>query len=401
MLPYFRFGWLSVLLMLAQPAFSQAGNATVLAQAAKLEANKQYESAFEILDNADPKNQQPEVFLQKEKLLLDYYLMTLGFRGFALKDLTPAETVTEMRGKEGDYIMHLVDIPQQIKQLKKRFPQDYRLSKGLGDYYYQMVMCHCGQGNKTDAELLNLVIENYEQAHAHQLGDFMSHYAVGYAHLAQGRAQRSISPLEKSIALNPQYPTSSYNLAYALIQLQKPVEATSYAQTAFQLYTEPDLKADAARMLGQLYSQQQQPAEAQKMFQQSLELQPQNYASLRSMLELAVTSRASDATTWAARLYRLNPADDQMFSDIMDIYQAQNQWAEAEAFFSSQVPTAPKTPEAQGLLHFYVAILNMQLKRPKVARPHFLTAQTQLRKVSKPDNPLFQIIDRGLAETKP
>ncbi|SFQ66891.1 tetratricopeptide repeat protein [Hymenobacter arizonensis] len=390
-----------MLLVLAQPASSQPGSTAALAQAAKLEGSKKYESAYQILDKADPKDQQPEVFLQKEKLLLDYYLLTLGFRGFALKDLAPGETVEQLRGKEGNYNMHLVDIPQRIGQLKKRFPQDYRLHKGLADYYYQMVMCHCGQGDKTDAELLNLVVKNYEQAHAHQLGDFMSHYAVGYAHLVQNQAQLSVAPLEKSIALNPQYPTSHYNLAYALLQLQKPAEATPHAQTAFQLYTEPDLKADAARMLGQLYSQQQQPAEARKMVQQSLELQPQNYASLRSMLELAVADRSSEATAWATRLYQLNPADDQMFSDIMDIYQAQNQWAEAESFFSGQVAKAPNTPEAQGLLHFYVAILNMQLKRPKVARPHFLAAQTHLKKVSKPDNPLFQTIKRGLAETKP
>ncbi|HEX8504505.1 MAG TPA: hypothetical protein VF630_03985 [Hymenobacter sp.] len=84
-----------------------------------------------------------------------------------------------------------------------------------------------------------------------------------------------------------------------------------------------------------------------------------------------------------------------------DVYQAQNQWSEAEAFFSSQLPKAPAEPTAQGLLHLYVAILNMQLKRPNVARPHFLTAQAQPKKVVKPDTPLFQMIARGLAESKP
>ncbi|MDO7850614.1 hypothetical protein [Hymenobacter convexus] len=402
MLFFIRFAWFVALVLLAQPALSQAVTpAAALAQAAKLEAEKKYESAYQILDKADPKNQQPEVVLQKEKLLLRYYLIAINFQAFGLKDLAPGETVERLRGKEGQYSTHLLDIPKTLTQLQKRFPQDYRLSQGLGDYYYRAVLCHCGEQDKTEAQLLDLVIAHYSQAHAHQLGDFMTYYAVGYAHLAQGRAQPSVAPFEKSIALNAQYPDSPYNLAYALMLLKEPARAIPYAQTSLRLYTDPEMKADAARLLGTLYQRTQRPAEAKKALLQSLDLQPQHYATLRNLLELAVSTHAPDAPTWAARLYQLNPADDQMFSDIMDIYQAQNQWAEAEAFFSSQLPTAPAKPSAQGLLHFYVAILNMQLRRPQLARPHFLAAQRELKKVAKPDNPMFQLIDKGLAESKP
>jgi tetratricopeptide (TPR) repeat protein len=396
------YGLLTGLSLLARVSLGQTAEPAALAQAAKLEAAKQYEAAYQVLDKADPKDQQPAVFLQKEKILLDYYLITLSFQGFGLKNLGPKETVQQLRGQtEGQYSMHLVDIPKQLAQLQKRFPQDYRLRKGLGDYYYRAMLCHCGERDKSDEQLLKLVLDNYNQAHAHQVGDFMSYYAVGYAHLVQGESEPSLAPFEKSIALNPDYPTSHYNLAYALMQLKKPAEATVQAQTALRLYTDPPLKADAAHMLGVLYRQQQKPEEARQAWLQSLEIQPQKYASFRSLLELAVSTHAPDATTWATRLYQLNPADDEMFVDIMDIYQAQNQWAEAEAFFSSQVPKAPAEPAAQGLLHFYLAILNMQLKRPQVARPHFLAAQTELRKVMKPSNQTFQAIDKGLAETKP
>ena len=398
---YLRFSsLLAPMLLLAHLGICQSVGPEVLTQSLKLEASKKYEAAYEVLDKSDPKDQRPDLFLQKEKLLLDYYLISLNFQGFGLKDLAPGETVEKLRGKEGKYSMHLLDIPQKLAQLSKQFPQDYRLRKGLGDYYYRALLCHCGEQDKTEEKLLNLVIENYGQAHAHQLGDFMSYYAVGYAYLVQKQAQASVALFEKSIALNPQYPDAPYNLAYALWQLKKPVEATPYAQASFRLYTDPAMKADAARMLGELYQQQQQPAEARKAWLQSLELQPKSYATLRNLLEISVTSHALEAASWAARLYQLNPADDQMFIDITDIYQAQNQWVDAEAFFSSQLPKVPAEPTAQGLLHMYVAILNMQLKRPKLARPHFLVAQTQLEKVVKLDNPMFQMINRGLAESK-
>ncbi|TGE26699.1 tetratricopeptide repeat protein [Hymenobacter metallicola] len=375
--------------------------ADLLPKAEQLVQKQQYETAYDLLEKADPKNQQPQVLLAKEKLVLDNYLVSMGHQMFGLRNLKPGETVGQLRGKEGDYSMHPLDLPLELNRLQRKYPTNYALAKGLGDYYYAVQQCGCGEQDKTAAQLLDLVLRYYGAAHAHGLGDFMSHYAVGYANLMQQKTAASIPPFEKSIALNPQYPTSHYNLAYALMHLNRQAEAVPHAQQAYDLYTDPELKADAVRMLGVLYQEQKQPAEALKAYRQSLALQPDNYQTLKLMLAMAVPARSPEATELATRLYRLDPADDQMFIDIMDIYQASKQWAEAEAFFRSQLPSTPKEPAPQGLLHFYLAILNMQLERPKEARPHFLEAQKQLAKVVKPDHEMFSVIKRGLAETKP
>ena len=92
------YGLLAGFSLLARISLSQTAEPAALAQAAKLEAAKQYEAAYQVLDKADPKDQQPAVFLQKEKILLDYYLITLGFQGFGLKNLGPKETVAQLRG---------------------------------------------------------------------------------------------------------------------------------------------------------------------------------------------------------------------------------------------------------------------------------------------------------------
>lgn len=393
---------LAGLLLTAQLATGQTTPSNPLVQQAeKLVQEKKYESAYKLLDKADPKNLQPEVLLAKERVVLENYLMSMNHRMFALKDLQPSETVQQLRGKAGNYSMYSLDIPLELNRLSKKYPTNYALAKGLGDYYYATQQCHCGERDKSDAQLLGLVLRYYTDAHAHGLGDYMSYYAVGYAQVVQKHAAESLPAFQKSIELDPKYPTSHYNLAYALMELDRPAEAIPEARAAYELYTIPALKADAARMLGYLYAVQKQPEEAQKAYQQSLALQPQNYHTLKGLLGLAVAARQANAPELAAQLYRLNPADDQMFSDIMDIYQASNQWAEAEAFFRGQLPSAPKEPTAQGQLHFYLAILNMQLQRPKEARPHFLEAKKQLTKVVDPKNQLFALIEKGLAETKP
>ncbi|UOQ54066.1 tetratricopeptide repeat protein [Hymenobacter cellulosivorans] len=400
-----RFSLLLAAALLAAPglrAQTTAPKSTpdLLARAQQLVQAKQYESAYQLLDQADPKNQQPAVLLAKEKLILDNYLVSIGHRMFGLQNLKPSQTVAQLRGKEGNYSMHPLDLPLELNRLQRKFPTDYTLAKGLGDYYYQVQQCHCGEKDKNDEQLLDLVLRYYNSAHAHGLGDYMSYYAVGYANLVREQAAPSVVPFEKSIALNPQYPTSHYNLAYALMQLKRPAEALPQARLAFDLYTDAELKADAARMLGHLYQQQKQPGEAQKAYQQSLALQPDSYPTLRALLALAVPTHQPEAPKLAAELFRLNPANDEMYEDIMDIYQASNQWKEVEAFFQSQLPTAPKEPIPQGLLHFYLAILNMQLEQPKAARPHFIEAQKHLSKVASPDNPMFTTIKKGLDATK-
>ncbi|AHJ99743.1 tetratricopeptide repeat protein [Hymenobacter swuensis] len=392
---------LAVLALTVRPGLAQTPVASDLAQAAQLTQEKKYQSAFEVLDKADPKNQLPEVLLAKEKLLLDNYLISLNFQGFGLRNLKPTETVEQLRGKEGDYSMHLLNLPLELNRLQRKYPANYALSKGLGDYWYAVLSCGCGEQDKSEEQKLDLVLRYYNAAHAHGQADYSSYFGVGYAQLLRDQPAAASVAFEKSVALKADYPNSHYNLAYALWLLKKSAEGLPHATTAYDLYAaEPRRQADAARLLGMLYEQQQKPVEAKVAYQQSLALNPTDYPSIRGLLGLAVAAHSAEAASWATRLYQLNPADDQMFNDIMDIYQTNNQWAEAEAFFSSQLSTAPKEAVPQGLLHFYVAILNMQLKRPQQARPHFLAAKKQLTTVMKPDNPALQLIEKGLAESK-
>ncbi|WP_426489728.1 hypothetical protein [Hymenobacter sp. 102] len=392
----------TVLGLTVQVALAQTPAATALTRAAQLTKEKKYESAFDVLDKADPKNLQPELLLAKEKLVLENYLISMNHQAFGLRDLAPGETVEKLRGKEGDYSMHMLNLPLELNRLQRKYPTNYALSKGLGDYWYAVLMCGCGEQDKPERQKQDLVLRYYNAAHAHGLGDYTSYFGVGYVQLLRDQVVPATAAFEKSVALKADYPNSHYNLSYALWLQKKPAEGIAHAKAAYDLYAdEPRRRADAARMLGMLQEQQQKPAEAKAAYQQSLVLNPQDAPSMLGMLRLAVAAHSPEAPTWAAKLYQLNPADDQMFSDILDVYQEHNQWAEAEAFFRSQLPTAPKEPTAQGLLHFYLGTLNMQLKQPQAARPHFQEAKKQLATVVKPDHPIMQVIEKGLAESKP
>ena len=109
------------------------------------------------------------------------------------------------------------------------------------------------------------------------------------------------------------------------------------------------------------------------------------YAALKGEVAAAVAAHAPQAPALAERLYRLSPNDEQVYTDLMAIYEAESAAPALLAFFTSRLPTAPPTPKAQGYLHLYAGILSMQLGQLVDARPHFVQAKTQLRKVSCPE----------------
>ena len=122
------------------------------------------------------------------------------------------------------------------------------------------------------------------------------------------------------------------------------------------------------------------------------------YAALKSEVAAAVAAHAPQAPALTGQLFRLNPNDEQVYTDLMSIYEAENAAPALLAFFNSRLPTAPSTPKAQGYLHLYAGILSMQLGQLVDARPHFVQAKNQLRKVLKPNDPAFRIIQQGLGE---
>lgn len=127
----------------------------------------------------------------------------------------------------------------------------------------------------------------------------------------------------------------------------------------------------------------------------------ETYAALKNEVAAAVAAHSPQAPALTDRLFRLNPNDEQVYSDLMGIYEAENAAPALLAFFTSRLPTALPTPKARGYLHLYAGILAMQLGQVVDARPHFVQAKTQLRKVLKPNDPAFRIIQQGLGEGTP
>ncbi|OON71042.1 hypothetical protein B0919_03355 [Hymenobacter sp. CRA2] len=391
--------------MLAPAAQAQT-EAAVLQQAEQLIQQKKYESAYRVLDKFDPKNARTAVLLKKEDVVLNYYLLSVNHEIFGLQDLKPTQRVEELRGKPGRYGSVRLPLRPLLDSLKRLRPTDYGLDLGLGHYYYAVQQCGCGRQGLSEDELLQRAEQYFTTAHAHQREDFESHFALGFISMRRKQMAEGAAELERSLALNPNYPNAHYNLAYAYSALGRPADALPHARRAGALYQNPEYKADAVSMTATLEKQLKGGAAPNLLGTREAEAAANAkdqaaYDALKAQVAAAVAAKAPNAKALTLQLFQLNPANDAVYSDLMDIYQEHEQPAAMAAFFQEQLPAAPQTPAVQGLLHFYVACLDMQLQRPAEAYPHFRQADMLLRKVSSPDNPAFAIIKKGLNESRP
>ena len=90
---------------------------------------------------------------------------------------------------------------------------------------------------------------DYEEAHAHGQGDYLSYFALGYAYQRLGRFQESLPPFERSLELRPNNPTAHLNLAFVLLELRDLEKARYHARSAQCLFPDAHHKEDAGFLL--------------------------------------------------------------------------------------------------------------------------------------------------------
>jgi tetratricopeptide (TPR) repeat protein len=229
-----------------KPAASKATEAEVLSKASQLILDRQYESAFKLLNSFDPKHRRPAIAIKQAELALAYNLRSREYEGFGFVDLKPHEHLDSLRTRfTRAAIRYPFPVEYVLKSLLKRYPNNYKLNRALGDYYYQVEQCECAEAEKSPKELYALIVRHYTIAHARGYGDYSSYYALGYARMSQRRYAGSVPAFKRSIQLRPDYALSHYNLAYTYIHLNKLTNALAEAQAAARLSDDPTLKDDA------------------------------------------------------------------------------------------------------------------------------------------------------------
>ena len=127
-----------------------ATTAEVLVDLDRLVAEKRYLSAFELLNEQENGNSDPDIVLKKADLALKYFVNSLNHRVFSFKNLKEEENILEVRGAVGTSTIFPFDIEEVFTTLIKNNPEDQRLHVALADYYLDVYDRFRGRWEKSD-----------------------------------------------------------------------------------------------------------------------------------------------------------------------------------------------------------------------------------------------------------
>jgi len=365
----------------------------------KFITEKKYETAFNLLDKFDAKNDKPEIVLLKEKILLNYFVTSIMHQLFALKDINKDEDILDYRGKNGSYNMHIFPVDSILTRLIKIYPDNCKLHKGLADYYYEVHLKYGGNWLKDDNELFRLIETNYQKAIDGNCADYLSYYVLGYINLTQKKYKKSIPYLLKSIKMNNGYASSHYNLAYAYLFNGERKKALKYAINSFDLYNDKVYKSDAARMIGQIYTELNDDKNALKYYEIADKLDPNNYYNIIAILNLYLKADNQKANEMTKAFFDLAPTNPTIYDDLEDIYFNNKKTSELINFYKSQFDVFQNNPKVLGNLNFYLARIYLKTDK-KIAKDYLIKAKKEFIKVFDKNHPVFKAIDEGLENCK-
>jgi tetratricopeptide (TPR) repeat protein len=389
---------LLLLPILATICYAQTEPETI-AKANKLIDNKKYESAYALLDKFDPDNGRPDVVLLKEDIVLQYFVTSINHQMFGLKDLEKNEDIEDYRGKDGTSSIKVFEVDKALDSLIKAYPNNCKLYKGLGNFYYEASAKYNGQWLKGDEELNPLIVENNKKAIAGGCDDYYTNYLTGEVLISEKKYKEGIPYFVHSIELNKDYADAYYNLAYAYMYTEDLKNALKNAKLSLDKYEDPANRSDAARMMGEICYEMKDYNKAIANYEQADKIKPNDYYNLKPLLGLYVKTGNKKADETQRAFFSLAPEIPQLYNDLEDIYFDNKKEEDLAAFYKAQLPMYVNEPKVAGGINFYLGKIYIDTDKP-LAKKYLLSAKEQLSKVYKEDEEVFGVIDTLLKKAE-
>ncbi len=380
---------IKILALLLAFSFNALGQ-SALKKAESLIEKRQYLSAFETLEKADPKNQNADILYLKTEIVLKYFARSINHQIFALHDLAENEDLLELRTQnEGTYSMQIFQADSLIKNLLKDEPDNFKLHYILGRYYQEVYMKYGESPNMPETVLLKHMEMHFGIAYKNGIKKPMAAYGIGFYHLMQDDFSSAIPYLKDCTKLDPNYVPAHYNLAYAYLQLNRRSESIQSAKKAFALYEDQTLKADAARMIALSYAELDSLEQALVYYRHSDTLNPQNFYTLKTLMQLEIVLDSLSYPSTRLRFYELAPDKPSIYQELMNVHAANGMEQELLSFYQEQLREGPKDSLQFANLNLFSAVLQKVLKQEEDWPISLARARKSFKEIYPADHQVF------------
>ncbi len=381
-----------LLLLSGHILFAQSG----VESCDSLVAKKQYLSAFDCLHGADSENENVDIVLKKVELALNHNVKTIRNHMFAFVDLREGEELDELKEtlKDENFPFFAFKPDSVLLKLIPIYPNDYRLVKALGDFYYNTYKSMGDRWFIPARELLEKFNSYYSTAYENDIYDARSLYALAFYNSIFEDYDQAQKWYEKSLRLEPDDALTAYGAGANSLLNKNPEEGIKQMKHAYELFSDSLKKGDAARILGIMYYKTNSKEDALEMFKKADSLSPQYHPNqmflLRSQLQMG---KEEPALELAKVIFDQAPVDPDVPDELLEMFRREGEGELLETIFKSLLKEYKHNHEANGNLRFHYGKLLYLEGDSKKAVKMFKKSRSQFSKALPPEHHVFKMLD--------
>jgi tetratricopeptide (TPR) repeat protein len=371
-------------------------NKILLDEVDQLMASGKILDAFKTLEKADPQNKDLDVFLIKLNLALNFYAVQLQFENFGFTNILPKQSLDQIRKQSGKYDLYPLKANDLIDSFIKIRPEEPILYKVKSDFLYEIYLSH-DKKTKIPEDSLKLQLEaSSRKAIELKSADYETFFVLGFLLIGQNKFDEAQRILKSSVVLNPHYPPSFYNLAYAEYMLKNYDKAISDAKISFDLYQDKQQKVDPLRLISYAFDIQSKTDSALFYLNKALELSPKNAEVLLDELYIYIRENLPNQEKLVTEIILLDPESPEVYNSIIQAYQSKGKnYQTVLTILTDLQKVYPQNDKIMGNTNFYQGQILFETDIPE-AKKHFLSAQKYFLKVLPKDHDVFGVIDMYL-----
>lgn len=304
---------MAVLMVSAMGAAQAQNERATLKKAEGLVAQRQYASAFAMLDALDPANDRPAVLAMKADIVLHYFAQSMNHMVFSLVDLKKGESLDSVRRNFEMGDAFAFDVDSLSRRLLASHPGDQSLLATHAAYHKALLDDY---GDDLWMSYLTLECKALLQQ-ATESVDACSQ--MGYLYTSDAAmADSAACYFRRAVALCDTLWEAHYNLGVMEYQLGHNDKALAHLERAWKGYRAPRLKGDAARVMAIIYDQAlNNTAKAERYYRQAVADDSTDVTSWGFLLDFLLRQQSAQGDVqpvlrsgWHAAVQSDNPFDE-------------------------------------------------------------------------------------------
>ncbi len=359
-----------------------------------------YESAAEYISNNSDLMEEPRFVRLYSHILTNYYVLTLNFHFFALKDLKKGERVEDYRGKEGMHKLSGSDLEELLSEKYSEDPDSPDLNFAVGEYIAIGERCGCGQpviftGDKGSD------FPYFLKAYEGGIYDYFSLFRLGYHYHEKEDAdlEKAAFFYEKSLELEPGHTATAYNLA-ALYYVQDKIDlARKYAEQALGKYGDNALNADTYNLHGRIEYAAGNTDIAERSLIKALELQAWHDLAFKGLLDLYRQTGQEEKYVERALGYIAVDYSNPYLFDVYMKYLADEGFSEAdEKVVSALAGKEFAEPIETGTIYFFLGRISYYTGQKDLALERYRKSLEAMESLEEPPEGAIDVLKEAIAE---